>query len=97
MLPIGKLIEYDLPEGYTRFKVRAGLDKTGVEATKPGATVKFAVFKQDRTVIAAAKRRLPAKPQAVPPVLPTRPIRWSSPPSRLYAIRKPPRLVIADC
>ena len=42
------LIEYDLPEGYTRFKVRAGLDKTGVEATKPGATVKFSVFKQDR-------------------------------------------------
>lgn len=40
------VIEYDLPEGYTRFKALTGLDNAGV-VQNVGATVKFLVFTQD--------------------------------------------------
>ena len=40
------IIEYDLPDGYKRFKVKAGLDKGGV-SQQMGATVRFMVFIQD--------------------------------------------------
>ena len=40
------LIEYQLPEGYTRFKARGGLDQGGV-SQPTGATVRFLVFTQD--------------------------------------------------
>lgn len=41
-------IEYDVPEGYTRFKVHAGLDKGAVEKKTGGATVKFIVCVEDK-------------------------------------------------
>lgn len=37
------LIEYDLPPGHTRFKVRAGLDECGMKKSPTGATVQFVV------------------------------------------------------
>lgn len=37
------IIEFDLPEGYSRFKVLTGLDKAGA-TQNTGATVKFLVF-----------------------------------------------------
>ncbi|MCX6926718.1 MAG: NPCBM/NEW2 domain-containing protein [Verrucomicrobia bacterium] len=40
------VIEYKLPEGYTRFKCRAGLDQGGV-SQQGGATVKFLVYAED--------------------------------------------------
>jgi len=40
-------IEYDVPEGYTRFKARAGLDQ-GVVDKVGGATVKFIVCVEDK-------------------------------------------------
>jgi alpha-galactosidase len=38
------IIEYDLPAGYTHFKTRAGLDRSGVLPSSNGATVHFLVF-----------------------------------------------------
>jgi hypothetical protein len=40
------LVEFDLPEGYTRFKAMVGLDKACV-VQNTGATVKFMVFTQN--------------------------------------------------
>lgn len=40
------VIEYDLPEGVTRFKAMVGLDKAGV-VQNTGATVQFMVYTQD--------------------------------------------------
>ncbi len=40
------IIEFDIPEGYTRFKARVGLDEACV-SQNTGATVKFFVFTQD--------------------------------------------------
>ena len=40
------VIEYQLPEGYSRFKARAGLDQGGISHSK-GASVGFMVFTQD--------------------------------------------------
>jgi len=40
------VIEYDLPAGYTRFKAKAGLERTGV-VQRRGATVRFFVFTTD--------------------------------------------------
>ncbi len=42
------IIEFDIPEGYTRFKTLAGLDNAAV-AQNTGATVKFLIFKEDPT------------------------------------------------
>ena len=40
------IIEYDIPAGYNRLRVKAGLDKECIEYTE-GASVKFLVFTQD--------------------------------------------------
>jgi hypothetical protein len=40
------LIEFDIPEGYTRFKAMVGLDKAGA-VQNTGATLKFMVFTQN--------------------------------------------------
>lgn len=44
------IIEYDLPEGYTRFKTFGGLDKGGI-AQGRGATVKMMVFNTSPYVV----------------------------------------------
>ncbi|RYG56515.1 alpha-galactosidase, partial [bacterium] len=38
------VIEFDLPQGYTRFKSFAALDDGGTTQTMPGSTVRFLVF-----------------------------------------------------
>lgn len=43
------IIEYDLPDGYTRFLATCGLDKGGVEQTLAGSTVRFMVFTESPT------------------------------------------------
>lgn len=40
------VIEFDIPEGYTRFKAIAGIDKAGAEQNT-GATVKFLIYTED--------------------------------------------------
>jgi alpha-galactosidase len=37
------VIEYELPDGYTKFTARGGLDEGGVKQNSPGATVRFIV------------------------------------------------------
>lgn len=44
------IIEYDLPEGYTRFKTFGGLDKGGIDQGR-GATVKMMVFNTSPYVV----------------------------------------------
>ena len=46
------LIVFDLPEGYTRFKARAGLDNGGTDQNG-GATVQFLVYTQQPPAFAA--------------------------------------------
>jgi hypothetical protein len=48
------IIEYALPPGFTRFKARAGLDRSGVSQPLPGASVHFLVFTHDPRVVPAA-------------------------------------------
>lgn len=40
-------IEYDLPEGYTRFKARVGLDDVAVKSNAGGGTIRAQVFTKD--------------------------------------------------
>jgi hypothetical protein len=40
------IIEFDIPEGYNRLRVKAGLDKECIEHTE-GASVKFLIYTQD--------------------------------------------------
>ncbi len=40
------VIEYDLPNGYTRFKTKAGIDKAGF-IQNTGASIKFLIFTQN--------------------------------------------------